>query len=110
MTGNTRFDLGKLEAIIARRAKETPDVSYTARLLAKGVPHIAKKLGEEASETIIAAVSESDDAVLGEAADLLYHLLVLLHARGIALDEIHAILEARTGQSGLEEKAGRGKT
>jgi phosphoribosyl-ATP pyrophosphohydrolase len=82
-------------------------VSYTRKLLDRGVVHCAKKLGEEAVEAALAAVSENKTRLIGEAADVLYHLLVVLHARGVALDEVEAELGARTRQSGLDEKAAR---
>jgi len=83
------------------------DASYTRSLLDKGVTHCAKKLGEEAVEMAIAAVGEDRDRVVAEAADVLYHLLVVLHARGIALTEVESALAERTRQSGLDEKAAR---
>ncbi|MFZ3360300.1 MAG: phosphoribosyl-ATP diphosphatase [Xanthobacteraceae bacterium] len=103
----TGFTLRDLEQRLQARAQETPDVSYTRKLLDRGVVHCAKKLGEEAVEAAIAAVSEDKDRMIAEAADVLYHLLVVLHARGIALDEVEAELGARTRQSGLDEKASR---
>jgi phosphoribosyl-ATP pyrophosphohydrolase len=101
------FSLHDLEKRVQARAKESADVSYTRKLLDRGVAQCAKKLGEEAVEAVIAAISEDKDRVIGEAADVLYHLLVVLHARGIALDEVEAELGARTRQSGLDEKASR---
>jgi len=101
------FSLHDLEKRVQARAKESADVSYTRKLLDRGVAQCAKKLGEEAVESVIAAISEDKDRVIGEAADVLYHLLVVLHARGIALDEVEAELGARTRQSGLDEKASR---
>lgn len=106
MTNDT---LHKLAATIAARADATADASYTRSLLDGGPEKCAKKLGEEASEIVIAAVSQDDGAVKAEAADVLYHLLVLLQARGIALGEVMAELESRMGQSGHEEKAARSK-
>jgi phosphoribosyl-ATP pyrophosphohydrolase len=82
-------------------------VSYTRKLLDRGVAHCAKKLGEEAIETALAAVGEERERLIAEAADLVYHLVVVLHARGVALAEVEAALAARIGQSGLEEKASR---
>jgi phosphoribosyl-ATP pyrophosphohydrolase len=73
----------------------------------KGVAHCAKKLGEEAAETVIAAVAETDERLVSESADLLYHLLVVLEARGISFAEVEATLAKRTGMSGLAEKAQR---
>jgi phosphoribosyl-ATP pyrophosphohydrolase len=101
------FSLHDLEKRVQARAQESADVSYTRKLLDRGVAQCAKKLGEEAVEAAIAAISEDKDRVIGEAADVLYHLLVVLHARGIALDEVEAELGARTRQSGLDEKASR---
>lgn len=103
----TAFTLRDLERRVKDRAKESPDVSYTRKLLDRGVAQCAKKLGEEAVEATIAAISEDRGRMIGEAADVLYHLLVVLHARGIALDEVEAELAARTRQSGLDEKAAR---
>ena len=101
------FNLHDLEKRVQARARESADVSYTRKLLDRGVAQCAKKLGEEAVEAAIAAISEDKDRVIGEAADVLYHLLVVLHARGIALDEVEAELGERTRQSGLDEKASR---
>jgi phosphoribosyl-ATP pyrophosphohydrolase len=101
------FSLHDLEKRVQARARESADVSYTRKLLDRGVAQCAKKLGEEAVEAAIAAISEDKDRLIGEAADVLYHLLVVLHARGIALDEVEAELGARTRQSGLDEKATR---
>jgi len=101
------FSLHDLEKRVQARAKESADVSYTRKLLDRGIAQCAKKLGEEAVEAAIAAISEDRDRVIGEAADVIYHLLVVLHARGIALDEVEAELGARTRQSGLDEKASR---
>ena len=104
------FNLDNLAAIIAERARKGGDQSYTRKLLDEGIEKCAKKLGEEATETVVAALSSDNKAVIGESADLLYHLLVVLEARGVKLDEVYAELERRTGQSGLEEKAARRKT
>lgn len=101
------FDLHDLELRIAERAKASADVSYTRKLLDRGPAHCAKKLGEEAIEMVLAAIGERHDRVISEAADLLYHLLVLLKARGVKLSEVEAVLQARTAQSGLDEKAAR---
>jgi phosphoribosyl-ATP pyrophosphohydrolase len=101
------FSLHDLEKRVQDRAKESADISYTRKLLDRGVAQCAKKLGEEAVEAAIAAISEDKDRVIGEAADVLYHLLVVLHARGITLEEVEAELGARTRQSGLDEKASR---
>ena len=101
------FDLYDLEQRVAERAKASADVSYTRKLLDRGPAHCAKKLGEEAIEVVLAAIGERRDRVISEAADLLYHLLVLLKARGIELSEVEAVLQSRTAQSGLDEKAAR---
>ena len=101
------FTIHDLERRVQQRAGESADTSYTRKLLDRGVAHCAKKLGEEAIETVLAAVGEDRDHLIGEAADLIYHLLVVLAARGVALSEIEAALSARTAMSGLEEKASR---
>lgn len=99
--------LERLEAIIAQRRSADPDSSYVARLTAKGLGKIAQKVGEEGVETVIAALSESREALVGEAADLIFHLLVLLAAKDIPLAEVLAELDRREGVSGLAEKAAR---
>jgi phosphoribosyl-ATP pyrophosphohydrolase len=101
------FSLFDLETFLAMRAKASPDDSYTAKLLAKGPAHAAKKLGEEAVEAVIAAVEGDRRALVMESADVLYHLLVVLRARDIALQDVVSELERRTAQSGLQEKASR---
>jgi phosphoribosyl-ATP pyrophosphohydrolase len=101
------FTVHDLEKRVEDRAKAEPGASYTRVLLDKGVAHCAKKLGEEAVEVAIAAIAEDRGRVVAEAADLLYHLLVVLHARGIPLAEVEAALAERTRQSGLDEKAAR---
>jgi phosphoribosyl-ATP pyrophosphohydrolase len=83
------------------------ETSFTRKLLDKGIEHCAKKLGEEAVEAALAAVGPSRERLSAETADLLYHLLVVLEARGIPLSEIEAVLEARTKMSGIDEKAAR---
>lgn len=103
----TSFTLVDLEQIIADRAKASPDVSYTAKLLLSGPARSAKKLGEEAVETVIAAIEQDKTSLTSEAADLLYHLLVVLHGAGIPLENVMQELEKRTIQSGLAEKASR---
>ncbi len=105
----TNFTLEDLETIVAARAGSTDGSSYTATLARKGAAHTAKKLGEEAVETIIAGTSEGDEALRQEAADLLYHLLVLLECRGVAIGDVLQVLEGRAGLSGLQEKADRAK-
>ncbi|MGC1777327.1 MAG: phosphoribosyl-ATP diphosphatase [Xanthobacteraceae bacterium] len=101
------FTLHDLEQRVNDRARESADVSYTRKLLDRGITHCAKKLGEEAVEAAIAAVGEDKERMIAEAADVLYHLLVVLHARRITLDEVEAVLAARSRQSGLDEKASR---
>ncbi len=101
------FTLHDLEERIAERARASPDASYTRKLLDGGAAHCAKKLAEEAIETVLAAVSEDRSRVIAEAADLIYHLLVVLRARGIRLARVEAELARRTRRSGLEEKAAR---
>ncbi|MBX9826018.1 MAG: phosphoribosyl-ATP diphosphatase [Xanthobacteraceae bacterium] len=102
-----KFTLADLEQRINDRASAPAELSYTRKLLDKGLSHCAKKFGEEAVEAVIAVTSEDRDRVIGEAADVLYHLLVMLHARGVPLGEVEALLETRTKKSGLEEKASR---
>ena len=99
--------LDRLAATIKARRVATADASYTRQLLDAGVRRCAKKLGEEAVEVVIASLSENDDALTGEAADLVYHLLVLLEARRLAIADVLAVLESRMGTSGIDEKAGR---
>ena len=105
----TDFTLADLAKIVATRARSGDPGSYTAKLVGEGVARTAKKFGEEAVEAALAAVGSDDRAVASEAADVLYHLLVMLEARGIALDSVMAELERRTAQSGLAEKAARGE-
>jgi phosphoribosyl-ATP pyrophosphohydrolase len=101
------FSLRDLEKRVDERAKAGADVSYTRKLLDRGVVHCAKKLGEEAVEAAIAAVGEDRQRLIGEAADVLYHLLVVLRVRGVTLDEVEAELGARSRQSGIDERAAR---
>lgn len=97
-----------LESIIdARLTMGQADSSYVAALAAKGLPKVAQKVGEEAVETVIAALSDSDTALIGEAADLLFHLTLLLKMRGLGLDDVAGELIRRHGISGLDEKASR---
>jgi phosphoribosyl-ATP pyrophosphohydrolase len=103
----SEFTLNDLAARIKARAGATAETSYTRKLLDKGVAHCAKKLGEEAVETVIAAVNEDDSRLIAETADLLYHALVVLEARGLSLEHVEAELARRQVQSGLEEKASR---
>jgi phosphoribosyl-ATP pyrophosphohydrolase len=106
----SRFTLADLEKRVQERAKASASESYTRSLLDKGVDHCAKKLGEEAIETVLAALQNDKSKLIGEAADLLYHLLVVLKARGVTLAEVEAALEKRTAQSGHQEKAARPRT
>ena len=99
--------LNRLEQTIAARRAASPDESYVAKLNAKGLPKIAQKLGEEATEAVIAAVAGSNEELVSESADLLFHLLVLLNAKGVSLDHVLGELDRREGLSGLEEKASR---
>ncbi len=103
----TSFSLHDLEKRVAERAGASADTSYTRKLLDRGVAQCAKMLGEEAVETVLAAVGEDRERLIGEAADLIYHLLVVMRARGITLAEVEAALAERTKQSGLDEKAAR---
>jgi phosphoribosyl-ATP pyrophosphohydrolase len=102
-----KFTLADLEKRVRQRAKASATESYTRALLDKGVDHCAKKLGEEAIETVLAALQNDKGRLIAEAADLLYHLLVVLEARGVTLAEVEAALEKRTAQTGHEEKASR---
>lgn len=101
------FTLEDLDEKVRARAAASPEVSYTAQLISRGVGHCAKKLGEEASEAIIAAVTADRAGLTAEAADVLYHLLVLLRVADVPLANVMAELDSRTGRSGLEEKASR---
>ena len=102
-----QFSVYDLERRVNERAAASADVSYTRKLLDRGVAHCAKKLGEEAIELALASVGESRERLIEEAADLVYHLLVVLKARDIKLSEVEAVLGGRAGQSGLAEKASR---
>ncbi|UXN65358.1 phosphoribosyl-ATP diphosphatase [Phyllobacterium sp. A18/5-2] len=104
----TAFTLADLERIVAERAASADVKSYTASLYAKGIGKASQKLGEEAVETVIAAVSGDRQGVVSESADLLYHLIVVLGISGIKLEEILEELDRRTAQTGIEEKAARG--
>lgn len=103
------FSLADLEDIVAARAAASPDESWTAKLFAAGQPRAAKKLGEEAVETVIAAISNDRTELTKESADLLYHLLVVLKIANIPLGDVMEELERRTAQTGLQEKASRPK-
>jgi phosphoribosyl-ATP pyrophosphohydrolase len=99
--------LTRLEATIAQRRTASPEESYVAKLHHKGLRKIAQKLGEEATETVIAALAGDDKELVGEAADLLFHLMVLLAEKGVPLATVLAELDRREGLSGLAEKASR---
>jgi phosphoribosyl-ATP pyrophosphohydrolase len=101
------FSLADLEGIVARRARSGEPQSWTAKLVAGGMERAAKKLGEEAVETVIAALGTDTKAVVSESADLLYHWLVVLAIAGVPLSDVMAELEKRTGQTGIDEKAAR---
>ncbi len=105
----TTFSLADLEAIVAARAQSGDPTSYTRKLVSRGLPKAAQKLGEEGIETVIAALAEDEAALTGEVADLLYHLLVVLHLKGVPLSAVMAELRRRTAQTGLEEKASRSR-
>jgi phosphoribosyl-ATP pyrophosphohydrolase len=99
--------LARLERTIADRRSAAPETSYVALLNARGVPVIARKLGEEAVETVIAALSGTHEELVGEAADVLFHLMVLLGAKNVPLAEVLGELDRREGVSGIAEKASR---
>ena len=101
------FSLADLEAIIASRANSGDPDSWTAKLVAKGMPKAAQKLGEEAVEAVIAATSGDNEGLVSESADLLYHWLVVLHIAGIPLSDVLAELQGRTSLSGVAEKRSR---
>jgi phosphoribosyl-ATP pyrophosphohydrolase len=99
--------LAQLAALIRSRRSDSTEKSYTAQLLNAGPERCAKKFGEEAVETVIAAMGSDAAALRAEAADTLYHLLVLLESRHVAFDDVLKVLESRMGMSGIEEKASR---
>ncbi|WOI57274.1 phosphoribosyl-ATP diphosphatase [Palleronia sp. LCG004] len=99
--------IDRLAQTIEARRDADPDGSWTAKLLAKGPEKCAEKFGEEAIEAVIEAVKGDRERLISEAADVLYHLLVMCAARGVSLPEIEAELDARAGRSGIEEKASR---
>ena len=105
----TDFTLADLEKIVAERGRSGDPGSYTAKLLGAGVERCAKKFGEEAVEAALAAVSGDRKALTAEAADVLYHLLVMLEAGGVRLAEVMNELQRRTAQTGLQEKASRSR-
>ena len=104
------FTLAELEKIVAERGRSGDPDSWTAKLFAKGMDKAAQKLGEEAVETVIAAVSGDRERVVSESADLIYHWLVVLAIAGVPLEEVIAELQRRTQQSGIAEKASRPRT
>jgi phosphoribosyl-ATP pyrophosphohydrolase len=99
--------LERLAATIEARGGADPATSWTAQLLAAGPERAARKFGEEAVEAVVAALSGSEEELCAEAADVLYHLLVMLAARGVRLDDVMAELARREARSGIEEKASR---
>ncbi len=99
--------LSRLELTIRERRVASPEDSYVARLAAAGLPVIARKLGEEAVEALVAALTDQREELVGEAADVLFHLLILLAEKDVALAEVLAELDRREGTSGLAEKASR---
>lgn len=101
------FTLTDLEQIVAKRAAASPEESWTAKLVAGGQAKAAKKLGEEAVETVIAAIGNDRENLVYESADLLFHLLVVLKIADIPLETVMQELQRRTGQTGLSEKASR---
>jgi phosphoribosyl-ATP pyrophosphohydrolase len=107
MTGGAPDALARLAATIEARRDAALDTSWTARLLSKGPEKCAEKFGEEAVEAVIEAVRGDRDALTREAADVLYHLLVMLAARDVGLADVLAELERREGRSGIDEKAAR---
>lgn len=109
MTDVTGFSLPDLQRIVAARGNSGAADSWTAKLFTAGIDKAAQKLGEEAVETVISALKGDSRAVISESADLLYHLMVVLALRGVAVSDVMAELERRTGQSGLAEKAARGE-
>ena len=103
------FTLRDLEKRVQERAGASADLSYTRKLLDRGVAQCAKKFGEEAVETVLAAVGEDRERFTAEVADVLYHLVVVMHARGVTLADVEKTLAERTTKSGLDEKALRKK-
>jgi phosphoribosyl-ATP pyrophosphohydrolase len=104
----TGFSLSDLEKIVAERGRSGAPDSWTAKLFAGGQERAAKKLGEEAVETVIAAIQGDRGRLVSESADLIYHLVVVLAVGGVSLDEVLGELEGRTVRSGIAEKAARG--
>ncbi len=101
------FSLKDLEAIIAARAASGDETSYTAKLMARGIEKAAQKMGEEAVESVIAAVTKDNEGLISESADLLYHWLVVLKIAGVPLEAVMSELQRRTSQTGLQEKSAR---
>ena len=101
------FTLADLEQIVSERSQADPAHSWTAKLYSAGMPKAAKKLGEEAVETVIAATAQGRGELVSETADLLYHLMVVLKVADVPLGEVMTELQSRTAQSGLSEKASR---
>ena len=99
--------IDRLFDVIRSRKNADPETSYTAKLFAQGTLKIAKKVGEEGVETALAGIAETDEALIGESADLLYHLLVLWAARDLEPEAVYRALDSRTNRSGLQEKASR---
>lgn len=99
--------LTRLETTIAERRKADPDTSYVAQLTQRGLPVMARKLGEEAVEACVAALSGSREELVGEAADVLFHLMVLLAEKDVPLTDVMAELDRREGVSGIDEKNSR---
>jgi phosphoribosyl-ATP pyrophosphohydrolase len=106
MTKNT---LNTLSDILDQRKSANPEESYTAKLFSDGLDSILKKVGEEATEAVIASKSGENEAIIHEIADLWFHTLILLKYHGLEVDDIFEELEGRFGISGLEEKANRSK-
>lgn len=107
MSTETTHTLAMLSATIKARRAAPADRSYTRQLLDAGVGRCARKFGEEAIELVVASLGTDDEAVRAEAADVLYHLIVLIEARGVDLAEVLSVLDGRMGTSGVDEKAGR---
>ncbi|MBX9456957.1 MAG: phosphoribosyl-ATP diphosphatase [Rhizobium sp.] len=103
----SEFTLADLETIVAQRAAASPEESWTAKLVAGGQKKAAKKFGEEAVEAVIAAIADDRKNLTDEAADVIFHLLVMLKIAGIPFSDVLAELERRTAQSGMAEKAAR---
>lgn len=99
--------LQRLSETISARRSAASGASYTKQLLESGPERCARKLGEEAIETVIAGISQDDSALVNEGADLIFHLMVLLESRGRSIEDVLQVLEGRMGRSGLEEKASR---